>query len=314
MKDFLRQQLEAAQDNLRRRSIVREYLQARVLQALQDAGAFLNWAFLGGTALRFLYGLPRYSEDLDFSLEDRAVDCEFEKILGSARRDLEAETYELGIKVAGKGAVKSALLKFPGLLMELGCSPHASEVLTIKCEVATNPPAGAKTETTIVRRFVTVNVKHYDKSSLLAGKLHAILARPYTKGRDLYDLVWYLAGRSWPEPNIPLLNSALEQTGWDEPAITGDNWREVVVTRIEKVDWDRARADLMPFLERQADLPLISCENCKGLLLGKCLVHGEVRPWRLKTVMGFANRKRALAFERYLKSPLRPRAFARKRR
>jgi hypothetical protein len=268
MKDFLRQQLQGEADNLKRRSLVREYLQARILQALGDAGAFMNWAFLGGTALRFLYGIPRYSEDLDFSLEEAGVDCDFEKILGKVKRDFEAEAYAPVIKVAGKKTAQSALLKFPGLLMELDCSPHASETLTIKCEVDTNPPAGAKTETTITRRFVTVNLKHYDKPSLLAGKLHAILARSYTKGRDIYDLIWYLSSPSWPEPNIVLMNSALEQTGWNGPAITESNWRRIMATKLEGIDWDKARADLMPFLERQPDLALVSWENCRKLLEG----------------------------------------------
>lgn len=269
MKDFLKQQVEQESDSLKKKNLVREYMQARILQALQDQGAFLNWAFLGGTALRFLYGIPRYSEDLDFSLEDKTVDCEFEKILRKVKIAFEAETYTVNIRVATTKTVMSALLKFPGLLMEMGCSPHASENLTIKCEVDTNPPDGAQTETTITRRFVTVNVKHYNKPSLLAGKLHAILSRQYTKGRDLYDLVWYLSSRTWPDPNLPLLNSALEQTGWSGNVITGDNWRQVMKTRLANIAWKNVQSDLMPFLERQADLPLVTYENCLSLLTPK---------------------------------------------
>jgi hypothetical protein len=55
---------------------------------------------------------------------------------------------------------------------------------------------------------------------LLAGKLHAMLSRPWLKGRDLFDLVWYLADRNWPAPNPVLLNNALKQTGWDGPLLT----------------------------------------------------------------------------------------------
>ena len=86
MKDFLKHQVGLKEDILQKRSLVREYLQARILQILQDHGVFLNWAFLGGTALRFLYSLPRYSEDLDFSLVDSSKDCEFENVLGGIRR------------------------------------------------------------------------------------------------------------------------------------------------------------------------------------------------------------------------------------
>ena len=67
---------------------------------------------------------------------------------------------------------------------------------------------------------MTLNLCHHDKPSLLAGKLHAVLSRKWTKGRDLYDLVWYLADRTWPAPNLALLNAALAQTGWKGPVMT----------------------------------------------------------------------------------------------
>jgi len=266
MKDFLKEQVAKKDNDLQKRSLVREYLQARILQALQDAGAYRNWAFLGGTALRFLYNIPRYSEDLDFSLKDKHQDCEFTNTLRKVKRTFEAETYELTVKISDKKNVMSALLKFPGLLREVGCSAHPGENLTIKCDIDTNPPDGATTETTIIRRFVTVNIRHYDKASLLAGKLHAILQRQYTKGRDLYDLVWYLSSPSWPSPNIPLLNAALQQSQWQGDVITEENWRQTIKGRLSQLDWDKAKTDLMPFIERQEDLKLVTCDNCLKLL------------------------------------------------
>ena len=68
MKEYLRQLAAQGGNDLLRGCLVREYLQARILESLQDRGVFLRWAFLGGTALRFLYTIPRFSEDLDFSL------------------------------------------------------------------------------------------------------------------------------------------------------------------------------------------------------------------------------------------------------
>lgn len=266
MKDFLRDQVDRKDNDLQKRSLVREYLQARTLQTLQDAGAYKNWAFLGGTALRFLYNIPRYSEDLDFSLKDKQLDCEFVNTLKKVKRAFEAETYELNVKISDKKNVMSALLKFPGLLREMGCSAHPDENLTIKCEIDTNPPDGATTETTIIRRFVTVNIRHYDKASLLAGKLHAILQRQYTKGRDLYDLVWYLSSPSWPLPNIPLLNAALQQSKWEGDVITEENWCQILSERMNMLDWNKAHSDLMPFIERQEDLKLVTCENCVKIL------------------------------------------------
>ena len=105
-------------------------------------------------------------------------------------------------------------MRFPGLLYDLGLSGQRSEVLSVKLEVDTNPPAGAGLATTVVRRFVVLQLQHHDKASLLAGKLHTILQRFYTKGRDIYDLLWYLSDPAWPLPNLALLNNALAQTGW----------------------------------------------------------------------------------------------------
>ena len=266
MKDYLRNMVEMRQDSIQKRSLVREYLQARILQIVQDNGAFLNWAFLGGTALRFLYGIPRYSEDLDFSLVDYSKESEFDKVTQEIIKAFESEDYTVSVKSSIEKMVQSAFIRFAGIFYEMDCSPHADEILSIKIEIDTRPPEGAGTETTIIRRFVTVNVNHYDKSSLFAGKLHALLSRNYTKGRDLYDLIWYLSDRSWPDPNLRLLNNALEQTGWNGTILSADNWRNMLVDRLSEINWSQVKPDLMPFLERQEDLSLVTYENYVKLL------------------------------------------------
>jgi predicted nucleotidyltransferase component of viral defense system len=266
MKEHLRQLAAQAANDLARGCLVREYLQARVLESLQDAGAFLRWAFVGGTALRFLYSIPRFSEDLDFSVIQMGDDAGFRAALTEVKRALSLEDYRLEIQIKDEKAVASAWLRFPGLPHEIGMSPHASQVLSIKVEVDTRPPPGAVIATTIVRRHVTLNLCHYDKASLLAGKLHALLSRRWTKGRDLYDLIWYLSDRTWPPPNLMLLNAALTQTGWKGPAMTRSHWRAELRQRLEALDWERARADLRPFLERERDISLVTEETLRSLL------------------------------------------------
>jgi len=268
VKDYLKQITASAPDNLRGRNVAREYLQARVLQSLQDSGAFLRWAFLGGTALRFLYMMPRYSEDLDFSVMDPSADVEFERAMEDIKRVFQAENYEVGIKLNDRKTVYSAFIRFPGLLHDLGLSPRSAEVISVKIEIDTRPPEGAGIETTLVRRHVILNLSHYDRPSLLAGKLHSVLARGYAKGRDLYDLVWYLSDRSWPPPNLELLNAALVQTHWDGCTVTSSNWRAVVADRVERIDWGQAVDDVRPFLEREEDVGLLTRENCLKLLRG----------------------------------------------
>ena len=139
-------------------------------------------------------------------------------------------------------------------------------MLAVKIEIDARPPAGATMEVSLVRRHVTLRLFHHDRASLLAGKLHAVLQRPWTKGRDLYDLIWYLSDPEWPAPNLDLLNAALRQTDWRGPEMTPDTWRPAVAERLEALDWNRATTDVRPFLERLDDAALVTKENALRLL------------------------------------------------
>lgn len=268
MKPLLIERLREESDDFRRRSITREFLQARILLSLQDHGAFSTWAFLGGTALRFLFNHQRYSEDLDFSLTAPGENAHFEKLMRSLRSDLQAEAYTVEIKVRAERTVASAMVKFRGLLYEVGISPLRDETLAVKIEIDTNPPAGARSTTRAIRRFFMLNLQHYDRASLLAGKLHAVLSRKYTKGRDLYDLAWYLSAPDWPEPNIPLLTNSLQQSGWQGPEVTSNSWRTVVAEKLRTLDWKAALSDVSPFLERPEDAAWIDSQRLQSLLKG----------------------------------------------
>jgi predicted nucleotidyltransferase component of viral defense system len=266
VKEDLKSRIRGVAGATEARNRVRESLQATLLSSLQRSGAMVSLAFQGGTALRFLYSIRRYSEDLDFALERSDRGYDFQSYLRAIRSDLANEGYHVDIKANEQRVVHSAFVRFPGLLHELGLSPHPNEILSIKIEVDTNPPAGAVLETTLVRRHRTLRLQHHAPASLLAGKLHAILQRPYPKGRDLYDLVWYLSDRSWPTPNLVLLNNALRQTGWTGSPLTEANWRTVVRERLEGIDWDRIVADVRPFLEIASEVDLLTAQTVEQLL------------------------------------------------
>jgi hypothetical protein len=97
-------------------------------------------AFHGGTALRFLYAMARYSEDLDFALESARSQVDLRAYLRAIQTELQAEGYAVTIRVSDRKAVHSAWVRFPGLLYELDLSPHRDETLAVKLEVDTNPP------------------------------------------------------------------------------------------------------------------------------------------------------------------------------
>jgi len=197
MKDVLARIVEESESQLVARNQLREYLQARTLAVLQREGAMVP---------------------LDFALEGGAQALDFQKVVHATEKEFHREGYDLETKLSTDRVVQDAWLRFPGLLFELGLSGQRDEIFSLKMEVDTNPPSGAGLETTVVRRHVTLQLHHHDRSSLLAGKIHAILQRKYTKGRDFYDLFWYLSDSGWPGPNLTLLNNALAQTEW-----AGDN-------------------------------------------------------------------------------------------
>lgn len=268
MIPYLKTQVADAITPETQRAIVREYLQMRILYSLQSAGAMIPLAFHGGTALRILYQLPRYSEDLDFALERQPKQYDFRKYLTTIQRDMTAETYDVEVKLNESGVVHSAFIRFRGLLYQLGISPHTSEVLAIKLEVDTNPPSNAGLDTTLIQHHVAVHLQHHDKASLLAGKLHAILQREYVKGRDWYDLYWYLSQPQWASPNVAMLNNALIHSGWEKGEVTANNWRGYVLKRLEQLNWAQVTADVQRFLMKQEELIAFKKETIARLVLG----------------------------------------------
>jgi hypothetical protein len=267
MKEQLLRLVRDTDNPVLARNLAREYLQARILLALQQAGAMIPLAFQGGTALRFLFGLPRFSEDLDFALE-RPGETSFylARLEDRISALLNREGYDVATRGKTERVVERLLVSFPGLLYDAGLSPHESQRLTIRIEVDTQPPQGAGITTTVLRRHAMLNLQHHDRPSLLAGKLHAILQRSWPKGRDLFDLFWYVSDPTWPEPNFRLLNNALKQTGWSGPLLDQGSWRPAAYKQVESLDWQAAERDVVPFLEPGPATALFGRENLLKLL------------------------------------------------
>ena len=248
MKAYLRELIAPAQTKLLAIHLVREYLQARILQSLQRAGAMQTLAFHGGTSLRFLYDIPRYSQDLDFALELHPDAYDFRAYLQRIAHDFSAEAYTVDVKLNEKRVVDKAFLRFRGLLYELGLSGHDTEVLAVNIEVDTHPPEQAGLMTTPLYKYVPIHLHHHDPATLFAGKLHAILQRDYLKGRDIYDLWWYLAQPAWPEPNLAHLNHNLQQGKWTGDLLSPANWQSVVRERIQLLSWPLVLEDVGSFI------------------------------------------------------------------
>jgi hypothetical protein len=265
MKDSLLQMVADAPVE-QRRNLGREYLQIYLLRLLHVAGVHDRLAFVGGTALRLLHRLPRYSEDLDFVLSAGgapAPGLDVDRLFRRLRGELERAGYQVAAKQKTDRTVANVLFRFVGLPREMGWSRDPRVGLSVKLEIDLRPPAGAVLETTLVQRFFPVALRHHDLASLFAGKLHAVLARPYTKGRDWFDLAWYLTEKRGLQPNLTLLQKALAQTGH---TLRASRWRADTAARLNALDWGEVLADLRPFVERQSDLEHLSPE-----LLAKAL-------------------------------------------
>ncbi len=265
MKDDALELAFRSQDPIDRVNILREYVQACALRSLHESRAFEQLSFVGGTALRFLFDLPRYSEDLDFSLES-PVDYEPQAWMAKIKRDLVRLGFPAEIAWNDRKIVQVAWIRIPTFLAEAGVVGRAEQKLSIKIKIDTSPPQGARMQKTMVNRRVIFALRHHDLPSLMAGKVHALMTRPYAKGRDWYDLIWYRSQRPPVVPNEELLKQALEQTGVKLEAKLKGPWQEAVARRAAGLDLAAVRADIEPFLERREDLALLTGENILGVL------------------------------------------------
>ena len=251
--------LQSADDHV---NALREIFQEIALCGLWRGKFFERAAFYGGTALRVLYGLDRFSEDMDFSL--LAPDDRFD--LASYCSFVEEELTSWGFAASveqkektAESAVESAFLKANTreqlLVIDAGSAVaaaiHGGSRLKIKIEIDTTPPPGFSTETRFLLAPIPFSVKAYDPPSLFAGKMHALLCRGWrsrVKGRDWYDLVWYVSRGT--RLDLAHLEARMRQSGHydEETPLDADHLRHMLAGKIEDLDVDRARSEVERFL------------------------------------------------------------------
>jgi predicted nucleotidyltransferase component of viral defense system len=240
---------------------LKEIIQKIVLFGLHRQKFFDHAAFYGGTALRIIHGLNRFSEDLDFCL----MPANNEFVLAPFFKSIEEELERFGMnakiteKKTGPGAeIESAFVKQPthqGLIV-IGRSTkplHREQVVKIRLEVDKNNPLGGIEERRLINLPTPFLVKTLTLPSLFAGKLHAVLARTYlnrVKGRDYYDLQFYLARNV--AVNLAYLEAKLRDSGHYTGAdsLDRDTLVKLLKIKFEKVDFKKAAADVRPFLHK----------------------------------------------------------------
>ena len=256
------------------KNALKEIIQEVALCGLSRGGFFKKATFYGGTALRIFYGLDRFSENMDFSLLEVDENFEIEAYFPALHEELSANGFELSIEKKEKSIEsegQSAFIKGGTLILLLNIVPSnekilgisKTEVVKIKFEIDTNPPACATFENKYGLLPIPYGVRLYDEASLFAGKIHAVLCRAWKnriKGRDFYDYLWYLSRGT--NVNLLHLQKRLEQSGkWDNSDnLTLNTLKDMLCERFASIDFEKAKQDVLPFIKDSSKLDLWSAD------------------------------------------------------
>lgn len=257
-----------------------ETIQSVALLGLSRGDFFSHAAFYGGTALRLLYNLDRFSEDLDFSLVRPMAAFRLSSYLDALRDEMEAFGFSVEIGNRRKKIdtpIESAFIKAntrihvirAGVPKAISERIHRNAVSRVKLEVDIDPPPDADFEVAYIDDPVPFSIRSYSGPSLLAGKMDAVLCRGWrnrVKGRDWYDFA-FLVRKKIPL-SLPHLEARLRQRGVyaEETPLDEDRCIEMIDRRIETVDIDAARADVLPFIRRPQDLDVWSKDYFRHVL------------------------------------------------
>jgi predicted nucleotidyltransferase component of viral defense system len=254
---------------------IREITQEVVLAALGRGDFFKHALFQSGTCLRIFYGLNRFSEYMDFILREATPDFQLKDHIKHLTDELAAYGYNIEITDRDKAdtPVKIAFLKDDSLgkVIDFRYANQTGQMakIRIKLEVDTNPPPGSGHELKYLDFPFVSSVAVQDRPSLFAGKIHALLCRKYSKGRDWYDFIWYTSNRTGI--NYDFLTSAINQIGpWQGQSITVDRvWLlNELELKIASMNWKQATEDVRRFVrvKEQPSLDLWSKELFLGQL------------------------------------------------
>ena len=253
---------------------LREILQEIALLGLWRSKFFDKAAFYGGTALRILYGLDRFSEDLDFSLLKPADDFDLSRYIGALEKEIQSFGFEVSLTTRGKNAsspIQSAFLKANTMkqLLVIETADRIvrqipkGQVIKIKIEIDTNPPPDFETESKYLLHPIPFPVKTFVLPDLFAGKMHAVLCRQWksrVKGRDWYDLVWYISNH--PRLHLRHLEQRMIQSGHlkEGEHLTNDKFSDLLERTIEKLNVKQARTEVESFVKPPEALEVWSKE------------------------------------------------------
>jgi predicted nucleotidyltransferase component of viral defense system len=239
---------------------LKEIMQEIALLGLWRVKFYEHALFYGGSCLRILYGLPRFSEDLDFSLLRPDHNFDLSKYHAAIATELEGFGFDVEIQTKDKSVdsqIDSAFIKAGTIINfirikvpdRLLTRLHSNQILKMKIEVDLDPPGNHGVEVKDVFRPIPFQVKTMPIVDLFVGKIHAILARKWqtrVKGRDYYDYLWYLGRKS--ALNLNHLAARLRQSGHMNGELTTAIFQAMLTQKFQELNIENAKRDIAPFL------------------------------------------------------------------
>ena len=223
------------------RSLLREYLQYKMLEIIFTSEYATKLAFIGGTALRLVYENNRFSEDIDFD-NFGLTDAEFEQTSQKVKAGLEAEGFKVEINIVGKESYRCDV-KFPDLFYETGLSPHQDAKILVQIDSLAQG-FNYEPERRVLNKFdVFTEIFVGPIALLLSQKINAAFTRKRAKGRDFYDIVFLMAST---RPNYKYLKQKLQIENAEE-------LRGKLVEMTSKLDFNDLAKDVEPFLFNPSD-------------------------------------------------------------
>jgi len=256
MNDAIQEKLKSYQSETKEdeENAIKELTQEVVLYGLERASFFEKACFQGGTCLRTIHGLDRFSEDLDFALRTPETKFNLNPYLEKVIETMNVYGYKMEVSGEDKANsnVKSRFLKDDSIkkLLDFEHNQDLRKKIKIKIEVDINPPSGSKSEANYLDFPTDFMIITHDMPSLLAGKCHALLCRNYIKGRDWYDFLWHISQGT--VINLPMFKQAINQFGqWEgKNILITKSWiMHELEQKIQTLDWEDVKKDVVGFLK-----------------------------------------------------------------
>lgn len=223
------------------RGLLREYLQFLILEIIFSSSIATKLSFLGGTCLRIVYGVKRFSEDLDFDNNGLSSD-EFSSLAKMIELELRKQGFDIETRITERKAIHCHV-KFSNILFENRLSSIKTEKIDIQID-SFDQGYEYGSELYLLNKFnVFKQIRVTPKSVILSQKLWTITQRSRAKGRDFYDILFLFQNT---KPDMGFLNLKFATSSWLEV-------REKILESIKDIDWDLVASDVQPFLMNVED-------------------------------------------------------------